>query len=94
MFKLIVLAVLASILWTVFLSLFIEKHEQVKKLKGYRVWVPLLLTIFFVWLFWAGAFIATEHAVLCWLVVFIFSLAILFVFEKRIKYFKEYKKRH
>ena len=62
--------VLVAVFLTVVFTELIKKLDKKNRLKGYRVWVPVLFSAFFSFLLWHGAFFAPREVWFWWAAIF------------------------
>jgi len=77
--------IFAAIFLVVMLTELIKKLDKKNVLKGYRVYIPLVLSFVLTWLLKIGNFYATEQFWFWWVAVFGFSV---FAFEAILKHLR------
>lgn len=76
------LFVLIAAFLTVLFTELVKRLDKKDRLKGYRVWVPFLLSAFFSFLLWYGAFFAPREVWFWWASIFGISV---FFYEALLK---------
>lgn len=78
--------VILSIVLTVLFSELFKKLDKKDKLKGYRVYLPLILSALFTFFLWLAEVITLKQAPLYWFAIFGISV---FGYEAIVKKFEE-----
>lgn len=76
-----------AVVLTVLFSELVKRLDKKDRLKGYRVWIPFVLSAGFAFLLWKGAFFAPSEVWFWWAAIFGCSV---FFYEAILKHIKKF----
>ncbi len=83
--KILFLVLIAlAVFLTVGFTQLVKKIDKKNRLKGWRVWIPILFSAFFAFLLWQGAFFASREFWFWWAMIYGISIACYETIIKRI----------